>query len=132
MIKVIRVRDEDAAGETINELKLQSEAQSITVSELIEARVEHETKRFNLMRPVNFYMLVQPKGAQEWGKSYRLPEHRDLDPEAAKVAALAAFEKKRFFVLFNGKELKSLTDTVPLDVETSVSFVKLMSVIADS
>ncbi|MDH5228980.1 MAG: hypothetical protein OEZ58_10975 [Gammaproteobacteria bacterium] len=130
MSALVKINDESARGETTNSLHLNLISERLSVRELIQRRVQQEVEKFNLQRPICFKALVQPEGAQELENGFRLPEHRSLDWNVQAEEAINAFERKSFFVMVDGKELKSLDEQIVLTDKSLVSFIKLMPVIA--
>ena len=126
---MLTVFDETARGERTHRVAIKVTSESITLKELIERRVYAEVEKFNLQRPVNFKALVQPKEAQETAQGYRLPAHRDLNPDVTALEAIKAFENKQFFVMVNNKEVKDLNEKIEITDQTEIAFVKLMPIV---
>ncbi|MDX1812911.1 MAG: hypothetical protein R3240_13225 [Gammaproteobacteria bacterium] len=123
------IHDEDARGNRIHTVRVPNEQENPTIRDLIQLRISNEIERFNTQRPVCFFSLVQPEGAEITSRGYRLKEHRSLDAEAQTRAAIAGFEKKSFLVNANGRDYQSLDDKVELKDDTEIVFVKFVEVV---
>ena len=126
MPTTITIRDETATGDALREFSLEFLEEEITVRELITRRVYEEVQHYNHNRPDVFQGLVQPTDTEATADGYRLMWHREIDWERQRDRALEAFESNGFFVLVNDRQVEALDDTVHLDIDTQVSFVKLV------
>jgi hypothetical protein len=109
-------------------------SERITVRELLRERVHHEVREFNRHEDmVVFNGLVQPDATEQVlnGRrpEYRLKKHRVIDWEAQFAHAMRAFEKNGFFVLIDDKQAESLDQEFVIGPATSVTFVKLVSLV---
>lgn len=129
MKEMLKINDEDVRGECYHGFRLPNNADKLTVRELIELRIETEVKGFNMRRPLCFYALVQPEGAEITAKGYRLKTHHDIDWHAQYEVAIAAFEKKCFLVSVAGKDLQSLDDEIETPDFVEINFVKFSEII---
>lgn len=124
------IHDEDARGNRMHSFRLSVASPSIVVKDLIAHRVESEVARFNVQRPVCFYSLVQPKGAEITSRGFRLKEHRMLDAKEQLTNALAGFNKKNYLINANGKDYQDLDDVIDILDDTEIIFVKFVEVTA--
>ncbi|MDH5258387.1 MAG: hypothetical protein OEX07_10280 [Gammaproteobacteria bacterium] len=129
MKEMIKVNDEDVRGDCYHSFRLPNNAESLTVRELIELRIETEVKRFNMQRPLCFYALVQPEGAEITSRGYRLKTHRDIDWKAQCEIAIDAFSNKSFLVSIAGKDFQSLDDVIETPDYVEISFVKFNEIV---
>jgi len=103
--------------------------ESITVRELIRARVFQEVEEFNNNQPAIFRMLVQPGEAERTLNGFKFHQPRQVDPQAQFEKALQAFEGNGFLVLVDDRQVEALDDEIALRPETSVSFLKLVPLV---
>lgn len=126
---MIKINDEDVRGECYHSFRLPTDADKLTVRDLIKLRIETEVKGFNIRRPLCFYSLVQPEGAENTPKGYRLKTHRDIDWESQYKIALEAFENKSFLINLAGKDFQSLDDVIDTPDSIEINFVKFNEII---
>jgi len=124
-MKQITVQDETMTGKLLHQLILEVEAESITVKELIRARVYQEVEAYNTKTPGLFNGLVQPEAAEAALNGYRLKKKKKIDAEQQYYVALDAFQKNGFFVLVDNFQIGDLEEPILLGDETHVSFVRL-------
>ena len=129
MKEMIKINDEDVRGEVYHSFRLSIDADKLTVADLIKLRIETEVKAFNVRRPLCFFALVQPEGAEITPKGYRLKEHHDIDWEAQYKIALEAFDKKSFLINLAGKDFQSLDDVIDTPDFIEINFVKFNEII---
>lgn len=122
---VLTIKDETFAGQVLNEVLLEFENSSVTLKEIIEARVRNEVQNYNT-RLNGFYTgLVEPTDAERTLNGYKIKPARIIDEEKQVYVALEAFLKNAYFVLVDDKQAESLDEEVVLAPYRSVSFVKL-------
>lgn len=119
------IKDETAAGKTINELKVSFASELTTISEIINARVHAEVDKYNNKMPEYFKGLVEPGDAERTLNGYKLKEKRKVDAEKQCLVALDAFQKNGFFILIDNIQSKSLDQMVVINTNTNISFIKL-------
>ncbi|MEJ0049164.1 MAG: hypothetical protein WDN04_25920 [Rhodospirillales bacterium] len=98
---------------------------TVTVRELIRARLELELERFREQaaeRGTATWLVIPGAGARPRGSRAR---SRQPDIEAMVGVALAGFERNRFFVLVNDRQVTALDEVVPLADATEVTFLHL-------
>jgi hypothetical protein len=54
---------------------------------------------------------------------------RFVDPEKQVFVAWDAFQKNRFFVMIDNKQVADLDETILVDASTKVSFLRLMPLV---
>ena len=126
---MIKINDEDVRGECYHSFRISNDVDSLTVRDLIKLRIETEVKGFNTRRPLCFFALVQPEGAEITPKGYRLKTHHDIDWQAQYEIALDAFTKKSFLISISGKDFQSLDDVIDTPDTVEISFVKFNEII---
>lgn len=120
----VTVRDETTAGAVLQELALQFEAEQVTVRELIISRVTSEVRAYNAGQVLGgFRGLVQPTEAELALNGPREP--RMVDAEVQAKVAVEAFQRGRFLLLIDDKQVTELDEHVVLRPGSSVSFLKL-------
>lgn len=103
--------------------------ETITVRELIAARVTQEVEEFNQQRPEYFRMLVQPTDAERTLNGLRLPRSRTIDAEPQVKKALEAFESNGFILLVGDRQIESLEESIVLQSDLEVTFLKLVPLV---
>ena len=121
----IAVRDEDFAGKVLHEVMIGFSTQTVTIKEIIEARVRAEVNAYNKKLPDYFNGLIEPTDAEKTLNGYKLRSKKPIDAEKQVYVALDAFQKNGFFVLVDNLQLISLEQLVRLTEKTHISFVKL-------
>jgi hypothetical protein len=121
----IVIRDESAAGKTIQELPLSFDNELVTVRQIIQARVEAEVEQYNNKLPEYYRGLIQPTDAEQTLNGYKLKKGRKIDPEKQFFIALDAFQKNGYFLLIDNIQAETLDQMVVVNKNTDISFVKL-------
>jgi len=124
-MKKITIQDESMTGKLLNELLLQIEDETITVADLIKARVYAEVAQFNQGSHPNYFGLVQPADAERVLNAYKMKKGAVIDAEKQTYVALDAFQKNGFFVLIDDLQVGDLKEEILIDEQTKVSFVRL-------
>jgi len=124
-MKKIIIQDESMTGKLLNELLLQIDAETITVADLIKARVHAEVEQFNQNTHPHYYGLVQPAAAELVLNGYKMKKDAVIDAEKQTYVALDAFQKNGFFVLVDDYQVGDLHEEILIDEDTKVSFVRL-------
>jgi len=125
MALTVTIRDTTGSGKITNSIDVFFKQESITVKDLIEARVLKEVEDFNSQQPQYFNGLVQPTRAEQTLNGYRMREHKRIDAEKQIYIAWDAFQKNSYFVLIDDKQAESLEQEVCLTRSSTISFVKL-------
>lgn len=121
----LTIKDETAAGKTMNKVDVVFENELTSVKEIIKARVEAEVKLYNSKMPEYFNGLVQPGDAERTLNGFKLKEKRKVDAAKQLQVALEAFQQNRFFILIDNIQSESLEQMVVINNQTTISFVKL-------
>lgn len=121
--------DENATGQETGRQTLRVESDTLTVAELIEARVRQEFFAWGSRSSNALPGLVQPSRKEQalnpgkklpWKKSEEAPPVEDLVQRAWK-----AFESNGFFLLVDGRQPDALDETIQVRPESEISFIKL-------
>ena len=124
-MKKIIIQDETMTGKLVNELLLQIDSETITVADLIKARVYTEVNQFNQNTHPNYFGLVQPARAERVLNGYKMKKGDLIDAEKQTYVALDAFQKNGFFVLVDNYQVGNLKEEILINDDTKVSFVRL-------
>ena len=123
-------RDESLTGSVFHEIKVPVDRTTLTVRDIITARVTAEVTDYNRRLPSVFRELVRPSDAEDVLDGYRLRQKdRPIDAEQQTYVALDAFRKRAFILLVDDRQVDDLEEIVPLQSDTSVSFVRLTPLI---
>lgn len=125
----VRIVDATVSGGTTQELLYEVDLGSVTLRKLIEMRIRNEVERFGASGSEIFVGLVQPEGSEAAESGYRLRERREIDVERQVGTAVEAFERGRFFVLVDGRQVTSLDARLEVTYHSEVMFVKLAAVV---
>jgi hypothetical protein len=121
----LSIRDENFSGKVLQEVLIGFNTESVTVKDIIEARVRQEVSIYNNKLPEYYHGLVQPNDAEKTINGYKLRSKKPIDAEKQVYVALDAFQKNGFFVLVDDHQSSSLDQPVHLHSDTKISFVKL-------
>ena len=125
MATTLTIHDETASGTKTNTFTLDCLTETMTVRELIRARIYQEVQDYNQREPEHFRGLVEPGEAERTLNGFKLRQKRKIDWEAQFAKALEAFDRNGFFVLVGDRQAESLDETFPVKVDTEICFVKL-------
>jgi len=121
----LSVRDENFSGKVLQEVLIGFRSETITVKDIIEARVRQEVDTYNKRLPEYYNGLIEPNDAEKTINGYKLRSKNPIDAEKQVYVALDAFQKNGFFMLIDNRQATSLEQQVQLTGDTSISFVKL-------
>jgi hypothetical protein len=126
MTATITIRDESAMRKVLNRITLELPERTVTVRDLIRARVSQEVERYNRAAADYRHALVQPSPDEA---ALNAPPgtrpRRLVDAEKQIALALDAFQRNGFFILVDDLQLETLDDLVHADDTGEVTFVKL-------
>ncbi len=132
MTLALTVRDESLTGEQYGEWVLELDESTrmgnqITVRELIEARVLKEAARQNAVgvnrEERSRATLVRPE------RRHPRLARRPIDPEAQVKRAIDGFTRHEMLVLVGDRQADSLDESIDLDTQPEVSFVRLVPLV---
>jgi 23S rRNA pseudoU1915 N3-methylase RlmH len=121
----ILIKDELLSGKSVNEMELDFSSETVTVKDVISARVKKEVEDYNKRLPEYFNGLVEPLDAEKTLNGYKLKAKKVIDAEKQIYIALDAFQKNGFFVLIDHQQADLLDEQIVLKATTTISFVKL-------
>ena len=131
MATTLTIRDEtsfsfggDAEGFTLDVT-----VESITVRELIRARVYEEVRDYNLRQPEYFRGLVQPTNAERTLNGFKVRAGRRIDPEKQFKKAIGLFYRNGFLILVNDRQVEELEEEIQIRQNTTVTFLKLIPLV---
>jgi hypothetical protein len=125
-VGIVRIRDDVRSVDPSTEpLVLVDMPDRVSVRDLIRTRVREEVARANADRSQATSLLVAPVDAEKTLNGYRLRADRLIDWERQAEVAVEAFEKQRFFVFVDGRQVEALDDEVALGADTEVRFLRL-------
>ena len=124
-MKKITIQDETMAGKLVKELLLEIDAETITVADLIKARVYSEVNQFNQNTHPNYLGLIQPARAERVLNGYKMKKGDLIDAEKQTYVALDAFQKNGFFILVDDQQVENLKEEILINDDTKISFVRL-------
>jgi hypothetical protein len=125
----ITVRDTSPSGKVTGELTFEVLVEQMTVRDLIRQRIHQEVQLYNLSTPGYFKGLVQPKVAPNVLPREKILWRRRIDWEAQAELALRAFEENAFVILVGDRQVETLDEPIEIDVDTEITFIKLMPLI---
>src|SRR5947207_1232625 len=129
MPTTVTIHDETTSGQKTNTFTLDCLAERMTVRELVRARIYQEVLDYNQKEPEYFRGLVEPTNAERVLNGYKLKAKRKIDWQEQYQRALEAFDRNGFFVLVGNKQAETLDQEFDLEVDTEVSFVKLVPLV---
>lgn len=130
-MQTIIFQDETVSGDILRTIEIMVENEIMAVRDLIAARVRKEVTTYNAQAQEYFQGLVQPSDAEATlnGYTYKMRNKRFVDPEKQVFVAWDAFQKNRFFVMIDSKQVADLDETILVDASTKVSFLRLMPLV---
>src|SRR5215469_2271029 len=129
MPTTLTIHDETTSGGKTNTFTLDCLTETLTVRELIRARIYQEVQDYNLKEPEYFRGLVEPTNAEKVLNGFKLKAKRKIDWQQQYEKALEAFERNGFFVLVGDQQAETLDQQFEVKVDTEVSFVKLVPLV---
>lgn len=121
----ISIQDENFSGAVLQQVEVGFASDTVTIKDIIEARVRQEVDLYNNKLPDYFNGLIEPSDAEKTINGYKLRSRKLIDGEKQVYVALDAFLKNAFFVLVDNEQCESLEQTVKLTTHTHIGFVKL-------
>jgi hypothetical protein len=129
MPATLTIHDETTSGQKTHCLTLECLTERMTVRELIRARIYQEVQDYNLKEPEYFRGLVEPTEAEQTLNGCRLRQRRKIDWQQQFKRACEAFERNGFFILVGDKQAGALDEEFDVQVDTEVSFVRLVPLV---
>jgi hypothetical protein len=110
-------------------VKLELVSERITVRQLIESRVRREVDAINRAPAKEFRTLVQPTDAERTLNGFKLRKPKPIDPDLQCALAFDAFERNRFFLLVDDRQVERLDQEIVLGADTEIGFFKLVPLV---
>lgn len=110
-------------------IALRLATERITLADLIRRRVAAEVASFNAGASEVFAGLVQPSDSERQLNGYKLRRRRTLDADAQAEAALQAFARNGFIVLFEDRQVERLDQQLVLTGDSAVTFIRLLPLV---
>jgi len=129
MSATITIIDETISGERVNSFTLDSLTETVSVREIIRARIYQEVQDYHRDRPSLFRGLVQPSGTEKMMNGFKPKRFATISWEAQFEKACEAFQTNGFFILVGERQAESLDEEFEIKVDTEVSFVKLVPLV---
>lgn len=129
MPTILDVRDESVAGVVEHRLTLEFPSETVTVRELIRARVYQEVQDAN-RRPAAGAArstLVTPTEREVELNGVR--SRREIDWKKQFEVACEAYEKNRVLILVGDRQTGSLEETITIGRGTEVVFLRLVPLV---
>jgi hypothetical protein len=124
----LTVRDETTGGDQLAALELQLTAETVSIRELIRARVHQEVREHNAKAGGGpFFGLVQPSDTERELNGDRTPRRVDADRQTE--VAVHAFERGQVLVLVDDRQVEALDTEVTLTQGSVVTFLKLVPLV---
>jgi hypothetical protein len=121
----VTVKDENFSGKVLQEVLVGFKNETVTIKEIIEARVRQEVENYNNKLPEYYNGLIQPSDAEKTINGFKLRSKKPIDTEKQVYVALDAFQKNGFFVLVDDQQCSSLDQVVHLHSDTKIGFLKM-------
>ena len=132
MSTTLKIRDETTfslGGDNDRDFTLDVPDETITVRDLIRARVYREVHDYNLDQPEYFQGLVQPSGAERSLNGFKMRKRRRIDPERQFKQAKRAFYGSGFILLVDDRQVDELEEEIEIRSDTTVTFLKLVPLV---
>ena len=124
----LTVRDETTSGDQLAALELQLSSETVSVRELIRARVHQEVREHNAKAGGGrFFGLVQPSDTERELNGYRTMRRVDADKQTE--VALRAFGRGQVLLLVDDRQVEELDSEVTLNPGSVVTFLKLVPLV---
>lgn len=127
----VTITDQSGAGKVAATIRLDGIDSHIALRDLIRTRVREEVASYNAKTDSTdiFHGLVMPHGAQPTPLGFQMPERRRIDWERQAGKALEAFSRNGFFVLVAGRQVTDPDETLDLDSDTDIRFIRLVQLV---
>lgn len=133
MPTILAIQDETTAGAITNRRTLEFPTESVTVREIIRARVYEEVQDYNRARATPnggvFNGLVQPSDTEVALNGVKSRGGREIDWKKQFEIACDAYDRAGFIVLAGQRQTESLDEVVELKRVDEVTFLKLVPLV---
>lgn len=125
----VSIKDESFGGKVLQEVLVGFSSGTVSVKDIIEARVRQEVENYNKRLPEYYNGLIEPNDAEKTINGFKLRSKKPIDAEKQVYVALDAFQKNGFFLLVDTIQSVSLEQKVQLTGDTRISFLKLTALV---
>ena len=126
----IAVSDQTLSRKESNRIELDFDREAITVRDLIQSRVAQEVASYNNSCSIPYSGLITPEDKELLlNDKFNPSKRRTIDAEKQVYVALDSFEKNRYFILVNEKQVLSLEEELDLSLTNEVVFTKLVQLV---
>lgn len=129
MVAPISLVDQSPLGEEIRRFTMVLASETLTVRELIEARVRDEVERQREHADQPYQGLVPPTDAERTLNGSRLRKGRRINADAQVAKAIQGFEGNAFFLLVDDRQIEDLDEVLVLRPDSHVAFVRLVQLV---
>ncbi|TXF86666.1 hypothetical protein FUA23_19375 [Neolewinella aurantiaca] len=130
MMGLIVIKDETLFGVVTQEQRLTIVKETLTLRDIITARVEEEVRKHNATISERYQYLIDLSPAEKrLNLGNKLKRKKSIDPQEPVLKAIEAFRANAFFVLVGNQQVDDLEEVIPASRELEVSFVKLTPLI---
>ena len=126
------MRDVSTAGHELSRAELTGLPDTLTLGELLQARIHTDVERYNADPGPVFHGLVQPADAMRYSDGLRMPQPRTLDAESFLAAARQAVAAGLLAFRLGDEVTADLSYLVDLTVHDEVTAVLRRPVVARS
>lgn len=126
------IKDETLFGEVTQKQQLIIHRETVTLQDIITARVEEEVRKHNEKIADRYQYLIDLTPAEKRLNTVmggKLKKQKSIDPAEPVAKAIEAFLANAFFVLIGNRQVESLEEEIPTEDALEVSFVKLTQLI---
>jgi hypothetical protein len=121
--------DATLTGRVLQQFFLPIPSEQVTVRALITERVRYEVAQHNQNRTLQRYTLITPTETEATLNGYADQTRPMIDAEAACARALTAFERNRFVLLVDDRQVTELDQVVTVSEHSVIQFVKLVPLV---
>ncbi len=130
MTVVVVTYDETFSGTVVRQIAVEFPHERITLRDLIRERVRREVEDYNCtqyQRHLGNTVRSSDTEQKSIGPPHKCsPEHyRQIDWQTQVEKAVQAFERNRFFVLVDDRQVENLDQELEINYRTRMAFVKL-------
>jgi hypothetical protein len=127
---LIIIKDETLFGVVTQEQRLSIQKKTLTLRDIIVARVEEEVRKHNTKVSDRYQFLIDLSPAEmRLNLGNKLRHKKSIDPKIPVAKAIEAFKANAFFVLVGNQQVETLEELIPAEQQLEVSFVKLTPLI---
>lgn len=129
---LIIIKDETLFGRVTQEQRIVIPKETLTLRDIITARVEEEVRKHNDKVTDRYHFLIDLTPAEmRLNKSLgsKLKRRKLIDATEPVSKAIDAFRSNAFFVLVGDRQLETLDEKIPAERDLEVSFIKLTQLI---